>query len=39
MVEDGGLLKDLVVILVFLGYFVLFGVSFNAKVLFAKKGF
>jgi hypothetical protein len=31
------LLKDLVVIFVFLGCFILFGVSFNARVLFAKK--
>jgi hypothetical protein len=36
-VEDEGLLKDLIVIFVFLGFFVLFGVSFNARVLFAKK--
>jgi hypothetical protein len=36
-VEDEGLLKDLVVILFFLRCFVLFIVSFNARVLFTKK--
>jgi hypothetical protein len=35
-VEDEGL-KDLVVIFVFLGCFVMFAVSFNARVLSAKK--
>jgi hypothetical protein len=36
-VEDEGLLKDPVVIFVFLGLLVLVVVSFNVKVLFAKK--
>jgi hypothetical protein len=36
-VEDERLLKDFVVIFVFLGCFVLFIVSFNARFLFAKK--
>jgi hypothetical protein len=36
-VEDEGLLKDLVVILIFLRRFVLFVVSFNVRVLFRKK--
>jgi hypothetical protein len=38
-VEDEGLLKDLIVIFVFLGCFVLFVVCFNVSVLFAKKKF
>jgi hypothetical protein len=37
-VEDEGHLKDLNVIFVFLGRFVLFVVSFNARVLLKKKG-
>jgi hypothetical protein len=37
MVEVEGLLKDLVVIFIFLECFVLFGISFNARVLFVKK--
>jgi hypothetical protein len=36
-VEDEGLLKDLIIIFVFLGCFVLFAISFNARVLFAKE--
>jgi hypothetical protein len=36
-VEDEGLLKALVVIFLFLGYFVLSVASFNANVLFTKK--
>ena len=36
-VEDEGFLKDLVVIFPFFNCFVLFDVSFNASVLFAKK--
>jgi hypothetical protein len=36
-VEDKGLLKDLVVIFFSLGCFILFVVSFNARVLFGKK--
>jgi hypothetical protein len=36
-VEVEGLLKDHVLIFVFLGFFVLFVVSFNTNVLIAKK--